>query len=146
MNFFPGELVVDGARRIFRFDGVTVDLSDAPTPATPGRYVLGVRPEGLKVLAREGRESQGSVDLEPKVVLLEPHGHESHLVALVGAGAAAGAAARQVIIRSANPKRLAVMESSRPGQLLSVTLDRAALHWFAESDGGERMVVRQPIK
>lgn len=138
MNFFEGELDGTESKRLFRVAPVTpqgeqlvLDLSQSPTPARPGKYTLGIRPESIKVLTQSGgRESEGSVDMSAKVLLLEPHGHEAHLVATV--------AGRQVIIRSANPNRLKIMESARAGDILKCTIDRGALHWFEPNDEGKR--------
>jgi ABC-type sugar transport system ATPase subunit len=131
MNFFKGQLEVSGGRKIFTFNGLTFDLSDAPTPKNSGNYTLGLRPESLKVLAKEGRESEGRTDCTPKVLLVEPHGHETHLVATI--------AGQQVIIRSANPKRLQVMEAAVRGSELATTIDRKALHWFDSTEEGGRV-------
>jgi len=133
MNFFEGEMSIEGGRNLFRCEGGAFDFTDAPAPRKDGRYVLGLRPEAIKVLAPtgEGRESHGKVDVSLKVLLIEPHGHESHLVANIGA--------RQVIVRSANPKRLAVMEAARKGDLLPATFDREALHWFEVGGTGVRV-------
>ena len=49
-------------------------------------------------------------------------------------------AGQQVIIRSANPHRLKVMEKADRGAELPATLDRDALHWFDAS--GSRAEVR----
>lgn len=133
MNFFDGELTIQGGRKTFTTGGLSLDLSDSPTPPQSGAYTLGLRPESLKVLARDGREAQGSRDLEPQVVLVEPHGHETHLVASV--------AGKQVIIRSANPKRLQVMEQARAGEKLPTTIDRSALHWFGQGEDAPRVAV-----
>lgn len=132
MNFFEGELLHKEARLVFQTEGTTFDFTGAQgCPTQPGRYVLGLRPEAIKVLAKEGRESEGPVDATLVVVLVEPHGHESHLVANIGP--------RQVIVRSANPKRLAVMERARPGDALPSTIDRSALHWFRADASGLRV-------
>ncbi len=131
MNFFKGQLDISGGKKIFTVNDLKIDLSDAPTPTKPGAYTLGLRPESLKVLAKEGRESQGNVDCTPKVVLVEPHGHETHLVATM--------ANQQVIIRSANPKRLQVMEAAVRGSELATTIDRKALHWFDSTEEGGRV-------
>lgn len=131
MNFFKGTLEIGGGKKIFMFNGQSFDLSDAPTPKKSGAYILGLRPESLKVLAKEGRESQGTIDCMPKVILVEPHGHETHLVATI--------AGQQVIIRSANPKRLQVMETAVRGSELATTIDRKALHWFDSTEEGGRV-------
>jgi multiple sugar transport system ATP-binding protein len=131
MNFFQGELEVSGNQKKFRFNGMEFDFSDAPTPQKSGQYTLGLRPEALKVLAKEGREAQGRVDCSPKVILIEPHGHETHLVATIGG--------QQVIIRSANPKRLQVMEAAARGSELATTIDRKAMHWFDSTEEGGRV-------
>ena len=131
MNFFKGQLEVSGGKKVFNVNGLAIDFSDAPTPTKSGAYTLGLRPESLKVLAKDGRESQGSVDCNPKVILVEPHGHETHLVAKI--------ADQQVIIRSANPKRLQVMEAAVRGSELATTIDRKALHWFDSTEEGGRV-------
>jgi ABC-type sugar transport system ATPase subunit len=138
MNFFEGELERTESKRIFKVAPVApngeqliLDLTQAPSPAKSGKYTLGIRPESIKVLTQSGgRESEGSIDMTAKVLLLEPHGHEAHLVATV--------AGRQVIIRSANPNRLKIMESARAGDILKCTIDRAALHWFEPTEEGAR--------
>jgi multiple sugar transport system ATP-binding protein len=137
MNFFEGELDFSAGHPRFQLmtrskETLVLDLKDAPVPKAPGRYRLGLRPEAIKVLTSSGgRESQGTVDFSAEVRLLEPHGHEAHLVAHVGG--------QQVIIRSANPQRLKVMEASRQGDLLRCTVDRAGLHWFAPDETGVRV-------
>ncbi|MCA2961315.1 MAG: sn-glycerol-3-phosphate ABC transporter ATP-binding protein UgpC [Silvanigrellales bacterium] len=133
MNFFEGDLVFEGGSLLFTTEGHTFNFTGAPRcPGKSGRYVLGLRPEAIKVLTKEGRESEGPVDASPVVVLVEPHGHESHLVSKVGA--------RQVVIRSSNPKRLEVMERAKPGDALASTIDRNALHWFGANSAGARIV------
>lgn len=128
MNFFDGDLSLEQGKKRFRLaDGHVLDFSQAPAPRVAGRYCLGLRPEALKPLARDGREAQGSVDVEPEVLLLEPHGHECHLVANI--------AGQQVVIRSANPKRLQAMEAAQRGDTLKTTIDREALHWFTPVHG-----------
>lgn len=131
MNFFEGSLTIKGQNKLFQFKNHTFDFSDAKTPTVPGNYILGLRPESLKVLAPEGREALGKPDLNPTVVLTEPHGHETHLVARFGE--------QQVIIRSSNPKRLAVMDKAKPGDSLNTTIDRLAMHWFEKSELGARV-------
>ncbi len=135
MNFFEGELKREGNKKSFHLsNALTLDFTGAPTPPQPGRYTLGLRPESIKVLASgAGRESQGTVDFEPEALLLEPHGHEAHLVSLL--------AGKQVIIRSANPHRLKVMESAQRGDTLKCTIDRNELHWFESSEEGLRCQV-----
>jgi ABC-type sugar transport system ATPase subunit len=141
MNFFEGELERTESKRVFKVAPVSalapngeqliLDMSQAPTPAKSGKYTLGIRPESIKALTQSGgRESEGSVDMTAKVLLLEPHGHEAHLVAMV--------AGRQVIIRSANPNRLKIMEAARAGDILRCTIDRTALHWFESTEEGAR--------
>ena len=132
MNFFNGELTLAaGGKKSFKFQDVTIDLSGVETPERSGLYTIGLRPEALKVLAHDGREAEGSNDLQPVVLLTEPHGHETHLVAQIGG--------QQVIIRSANPKRLHVMEKAHAGDILPTTIDRSALHWFEPTDEGLRV-------
>jgi sn-glycerol 3-phosphate transport system ATP-binding protein len=136
MNFFEGQLHIEGNSKKFEIGGgVVVDFSGVPTPARSGAYKLGLRPEAIKALTESGsgRESEGSVDMVPEVLLLEPHGHESHLVCRLSG--------RQLVIRSANPKRLKVMERAVRGDLLKCTIDRNDLHWFEADGNGNRCPV-----
>ncbi len=131
INFLEGQLRWENGRRIFETLGQKIDFTDAPTPAEVGPYTLGVRPEGLKILAREGRESEGKVDFTLQVILKEPHGHEVHMVANLNE--------QQLILRSANPKRLEVMNDAKRGDSLACTIDREALHWFEADEMGRRV-------
>ena len=137
MNFFDGalETKTDG-RRVFSFAEGEFDFTNAPLPKNDGPCTLGLRPESIKVLAKKGREAEGPVDVKVKVALLEPHGHENHLVGLIES--------KQVIVRSANPHRLAVMNSSKKGDVLEASVDRSALHWFAADELGERLETVHP--
>lgn len=133
MNFFDGELMKQDGKTIFIFEDVQLDLSDTPNvPKNPGKYTLGIRPESFKVLAQSGREAEGLVDIRPTTILLEPHGHESHLVAKLGKS--------QIVVRSANPKRLEVMTKSKAGDILPMTIERKEIHWFELGDFGSRIV------
>lgn len=132
MNFLDGELKFENGKKLFHTTfGEVIDFSDAPTPKAAGKMTLGLRPESIKVLARSGRESEGKADLKLVVTLLEPHGHESHLVVKLGN--------EQGIVRSANPKRLEVMGSAKPGDVLPATVERSELHWFAPDADGQRL-------
>jgi ABC-type sugar transport system ATPase subunit len=132
MNFFQGTLKKQGGGKVrFETSGQSFLLDEVKSPKQEGEYLLGLRPEALKVLAKEGRESQGNTDLEVKVDLLEPHGHEAHLVAHWGP--------LQLIIRSANPHRLERIMASKRGDILAVTLDQNALHWFEPSEPHARI-------
>ncbi|SMF10694.1 ABC transporter ATP-binding protein [Pseudobacteriovorax antillogorgiicola] len=133
MNFFDGTLKISGSQKVFEFEGGHFDFSDAETPMEEGRFCLGLRPEAMKVLTQEGREAQGAEDFKMIVTLQEPHGHETHMVGLIGE--------KQVIIRSANPKRLAVMNRAKKGDTLTLSVDRKALHWFEDTDFGRRIDV-----
>jgi sn-glycerol 3-phosphate transport system ATP-binding protein len=122
MNFFEGDLFIDGSKKTFKFHNHVWDFSTAPTPSKSGSYILGLRPESLKVLTTEGRESTGSHDISPILILREPHGHEVHMVCALDD--------KQLIIRSANPIRIAVMDKTQVGNPLNTTIDRKNLHWF----------------
>jgi len=94
------------------------------------------------VLARDGRESKGSVDLMVKVLFREPYGHETHLVGSLGnleIVSPDSSSSLQIVIRSANPKRLEVMAQAKIGDKLPITIERDALHWF-EMDGDSSRV------
>ena len=131
MNFFKGELCLEGDKKTFTVGDWKLDVSQAQVPAKAGIYTLGIRPETIKVLAKEGREAEGNKDLDLMVTLLEPHGHEVHMVCNV--------AGQQTIVRSANPKRLAIMTKAHKGDTLAATIDKKALHWFHNTEQGERV-------
>lgn len=131
MNFFEGELIIEGDKKIFRWGDETIDFSKAPTPKNSQKCTLGLRPEAIKVLADSGREAEGTVDMQVRVLFQEPHGHENHLIGLIND--------KQIIIRSANPKRLAVMNRAKKDDLLGASIDLKALHWFASGENGVRL-------
>jgi ABC-type sugar transport system ATPase subunit len=122
MNFFEGFLLIENGKKTFKFHEHSWDFTDAPTPEKSGPYTLGLRPESLKVLTTEGREAKGSHDISPTLILREPHGHEVHMVCALDD--------KQLIIRSANPIRIAVMEKTQVGMPIDTTIDRKSLHWF----------------
>ena len=130
MNFIDGELIFCNAQKIFKGDALALDLTSAATPALPGRYTLGLRPESIKVVA-PGAGDSGSRDFAVTVLMREPHGHEVHLVASVGA--------TQVLLRSANPYRMEKIAAAHKGDSLDVTVDRTALHWFVADEEGARV-------
>jgi len=134
MNFFDGELNINGSHKEFKIGKVGIDFSEDETPASSGRYTLGLRPEAIKVLADTGREAQGKADFEVEVVFREPHGHESHMVAKLDE--------QQLIIRSANPNRLRKMNQAKRGDRLPATVDRQAMHWFEPTEHGARVVTK----
>jgi sn-glycerol 3-phosphate transport system ATP-binding protein len=135
MNFWKGTLRFASSGAQFEIKGEksqrVLQFAKELCPKTEGDYLLGIRPESLKVLALEGRESKGDVDLNLTVSLLEPHGHEAHLVGTWGHD--------EVLVRSANPHRLRRMMSASPGDVLPVTIDREALHWFEIQEPHNRM-------
>jgi multiple sugar transport system ATP-binding protein len=133
INFFEGTLSYEGGRTTFQSGPLTIDFTGSPVPKTSGPYTLGLRPEAIKVLARSGREAEGSIDMTVEVLLKEPHGHEVHMVGDI--------AGQQVIIRSANPKRLEVISEAKRGDKLPCTVDREAMHWFEAGDNGKRVEV-----
>lgn len=134
MNFFDGKLSFDGDKVLFTFSQGQFQLAKSDgCPKEAGDYTLGLRPESMKVLTSEGREASGNVDFEMAVALQEPHGHETHMVGKI--------ADKQIIIRSANPNRLKVMNRAKKGDKLNLSIDRKALHWFAADDFGKRIKV-----
>lgn len=122
MNFFRGKLDVSGGKKLFVTGDTVIDFSDAPTPMQSQECILGVRPEAFRVPLEGDEANHKKVDLKAQVVIAEPHGHETHLVALVSGS--------QIIARSANPKRVAAMEKTMAGDSIGLNIDRAALHWF----------------
>ena len=133
MNFLEGELTVNGASKSFALDALTFDMRGAPTPMSPGRYTLGLRPEAIKVVVQTPGGAVERGDCQVSVLMREPHGHEIHLVGGIGA--------QQVLLRTANPQRMERIVSARKGDLLDVTIDRHALHWFAPDEEGARVAV-----
>jgi ABC-type sugar transport system ATPase subunit len=133
MNFLNGQLHISGQQKIFEFGSLKLDFSNAPTPETSGPYTLGLRPEALKVkTTADGRESEGPTDFELKLLLLEPHGNEAHVIGSLED--------QQLILRSANPNRLKVIYQAKKDDFLPITVDREALHWFAADENGKRLV------
>jgi ABC-type sugar transport system ATPase subunit len=130
MNLLRGRLEVGNGQKLFKTTiGATIDFTDAPTPGQSQDCILGIRPEALRVPVSGDDSSHSKVDMEPKIILREPHGHETHLVADLGG--------QLIIMRSANPKRLQVIERAQPGEPIALNIDRSALHWFSASDKGE---------
>jgi ABC-type sugar transport system ATPase subunit len=130
MNFLEGEIVHEGSRKWFQSGNLLVDLRDCSIPRSQV-CTLGVRPEAVKILTKEGRESVGVVDFDVSVKLKEAHGYETHMVV--------DAHGQQLIIRSANPFRQEIMRTANPGEKLAVTLDRKQLHFFGKD--GNRLDV-----
>ncbi len=128
MNFFRGKLEIADGKKIFRCADAIMDFTDASTPQNSCECILGVRPEAFRVPLPSDELNHSKVDLRAQVVIAEPHGHETHLVASV--------AEAQIIVRSANPKRVAVMEKAIAGDMIELNIDRTALHWF-EATGDE---------
>jgi multiple sugar transport system ATP-binding protein len=128
MNFFRGRLEIGEGRKVFRSEGMEIDFSSAPTPTSSCDCILGIRPEAFRVPLASDDELHRKVDARVQVVIAEPHGHETHLVAQVGS--------QMLIVRSANPKRVAAMEKAQAGETVELNVDRAALHWF-EATGDE---------
>ncbi len=128
MNFFRGRLDVSNGKKIFKVADVVIDFTGAPTPAQSCECILGIRPESFRVPLAGDDSAQHQVDVKALVIIAEPHGHETHLV-----GEVAGV---QIIVRSANPKRVAAMEKATHGELIGLNIDRTALHWF-EASGDE---------
>lgn len=122
MNFFRGKLEIGEGKKVFRAEGLEIDFSKAPTPASSCDCILGVRPESFRVPLPGDDELNRKVDAQVQVVIAEPHGHETHLVGQVGS--------QMLIVRSANPKRVAVMETAKAGESVDLNVDRSALHWF----------------
>ncbi|MFW7377192.1 MAG: ABC transporter ATP-binding protein [Oligoflexus sp.] len=134
MNFFDGELKIDGSRKTFHIGSKKIEFSHDEVPLKSGPYTLGLRPEAIKILADTGREAQGVPDMQVEVIFREPHGHESHMVAKLDE--------QQLIIRSANPHRLKKMNAAKRGDKLLATVDRHALHWFEPVEHGERVATK----
>jgi ABC-type sugar transport system ATPase subunit len=130
MNFLEGKLELTADKKIFTCGEATLDLSDAQTPSQAGSYVLGIRPESFKVIP-EGGKTDESVDCQLESIFHEPHGHEAHMVAKLGG--------HQVIVRSANPGRLARILGAKRGELLPTHIEKHALHWFEADKDGKRV-------
>jgi len=82
-----------------------------------GQAILGIRPEGIKV-------DPGSGDFRAKLMLIEPHGYESHL------------------FFESHQQRLIVRAPALKYELGAeywLTLDRGAVHWFAPDAEGTHL-------
>jgi multiple sugar transport system ATP-binding protein len=75
MNFMEGTLTVNGAATVKTASGATLPLAKAPSSSNGRPVIYGIRPEHLE-LANEG--------VEAEVVVVEPTGSETQIVARVG--------------------------------------------------------------
>ncbi len=131
MNFLEGEVVEskEGATG-FRFHGmgersaqtIRFALGEAPRGMTQadGRAVIGLRAE--KIMMAE--PSRG--DIVARVSLLEPHGHETHVLAEVAPGLTW-------------TLRVTGRVSLSAGDLIGLRFKRNDVHWFAADEEGERI-------
>jgi len=124
MNFFSGTLKTVEGKRYFEmkdFNNQKVDCSSWPLPSQDGDYLLGVRPEDLSHGLKDG------FDIHGRIVVVEPHGHESHTVITVGK--------QQFIMRSSSPDIFKLMTSWPKNEDAYFSIDGKKCHWFlAEAD------------
>ncbi len=125
MNFFDGELSISNNEAVFVSNEDKIILAKEYAPANLGKCTLGVRPEAIKVLTTNGRESEGKCDFQVPVLLKEGHGHETHMITEMFN--------QQAIIRTANPYRRSLIAQVSLGTMLPITIDRKNLHWFDQN-------------
>lgn len=131
MNFLEGSLELTEQKKTFKCGEATLDLTKAPTPTKAGSYVLGIRPESFKVIPEGKANPDETSDCFLESIFHEPHGHEAHMVAMLGG--------HQVIVRSANPGRLTRILGAKRGDLLPTHIEKQALHWFETGKEGKRV-------
>lgn len=54
MNFIPGRISAHGGRAVFEAEPIRIELPDQQAPGAPQAVVLGVRPEGVRVVRGGG--------------------------------------------------------------------------------------------
>ncbi|TKT69680.1 sn-glycerol-3-phosphate ABC transporter ATP-binding protein UgpC [Aquamicrobium sp. LC103] len=111
MNMLHGRLDTDDAARFVTSDGIALPVSRSPQEARGRELVYGVRPEGI-VLG-------GPIGME--VIVVEPTGSESQVVAKLGAAEITCVFRERVTVR--------------PGETLNVSIDPAAIHLFDAQTG-----------
>lgn len=128
MNFIKGNLEIGEGHKIFRFGkNAVLDFTTSPTPTTSGEYVVGIRPEAFLVGAEGSSEG-----LLADLVIVEPHGHEVHIVAMIED--------KQVIVRSTDTSLLSLAES--PQTSFRLTVEAGKPHWFETNEDGNRIITR----
>lgn len=115
MNFLSGHLVSNGQPYVMTDNGSRLPLAAAPTASEGRPIVYGVRPEHLE-LAGDG--------IEAEVVVVEPTGSETQIVARIGS---------QDIIAVFRDRH-----SVSPGETIHLRPRAAAAHLF-DKDTGERI-------
>jgi multiple sugar transport system ATP-binding protein len=116
MNLFRGRVVISGGSAAFvTEDGLSMPLGAAP-PASDGHPVtLGIRPEHLIVDAGGFRT---------EIVVVEPTGSETHIVARFGAQSLVGVFRERI--------------EGRPGDTLNLTAPSKNMYFF-DAQSGDRL-------
>jgi ABC-type sugar transport system ATPase subunit len=127
MNFLEGDVVeINGGAIGFRFQGMgerstqTLRFAAGEAPRAFGRAVIGLRAEKIAMT----ESSRG--DVVARVSLLEPHGHETHVLAEVAPGVT-------WTLRVAGPV------SVHSGDMIGLRFKQNDVHWFAADEEGERI-------
>lgn len=116
MNMITGRIDPSDQSRFVTADGVVLPVGRVPASAAGKELVYGMRPEAM-TLAPEGVPLQ--------VVVIEPTGYESQVVARLG----------QAEVSCVFRERVMVA----PGETIHVRVDPAAIHLF-DAASGKRLV------
>jgi multiple sugar transport system ATP-binding protein len=115
MNFIEGTLAVNGSAGVKTAQGATLPLTRAPASSNGRPVIYGIRPEHLE-LAGEG--------VEAEVVVVEPTGSETQIVARVG---------HQDVIAVFRDRHAVA-----PGEKIHLAPRAGAAHLF-DKDSGKRL-------
>ena len=130
MNFFTGELIVETDKSEFISDSVRISMPNLSAGTSPGRMVLGVRPEHI------GIDDPNSKT--PATIELVEFAGESTFVHLSVDSTKFVARVRTSTSTNTNMVP-AILGNDRIGTTTNVRFDTSALHWFDETTG-ERLV------
>lgn len=133
MNLISGELIFEKGQRIFRFENINLNLTQAFTPIKPGFYTLGMRPEAVHVRTPE-TDTTGCALLDATVLLVEPLGSESLVILRLSRQ-------QQITIRVSN---LVELRTLKAGRQIQVLVPLKALYWFDPAHEGLRLRDLEP--
>ncbi len=135
MGFLKGELNIEGTKKSFRLNSLktnsqeTLDLSQTKTPNSSGSYLLGLRPEKIKLL-RAGQELHpGRIRLSAKVLITEPLGHEALVIAELKDK-------QQITLRITDIEKLRALSS---GESIEIGFSGQDIYWFDPNKDGIRV-------
>lgn len=100
-----------------RMNFVESEGIEAP-PGVSGPFVLGFRPETAWISDRGFRA---------KALMIEHHGHESHLIAQAGES--------RIVLRASDPEKIQALRGLAPGAEIGIDIDLSRAHWFDPVSG-----------